>query len=80
MKLRRKSYTGYSIGCAVVWAILWAVVAPTANESTREKIQTVAIGWVLGWLSATIARYVYPPPRKWMHAVDVSPHPLADRQ
>jgi len=74
MKLSRNSYTVYSIGCAVVWAIILAVVSATATEKTKERIQLGASGWALGWLSATIARYVYPPPGKWMHRADTSSH------
>ena len=62
MKISRNTYTAYSIGCAVVWAIILVAVGATANEKTKERIQTVANGWALGWMSASIARYVYPPP------------------
>ena len=70
MKISRNTYTAYSIGCAVVWAIILVVVGATASEETKERIQTVANGWALGWMSASIARYVYPPPRKWTRPAD----------
>jgi hypothetical protein len=64
MRWRRNSYTGYSIGCAIVWAILLAVVSAAPDTDTRHKVALVFAGWWIGWLSATIARAVYPPPRR----------------
>ena len=63
MRRRSNSYTAYSIGCAAVWAVLLAVVAATAKTHTLHTILLVFGGWVIGWTSATIARYVYPPPK-----------------
>ena len=60
----RRSYTTYSIGCAVVWGVIWIVVGVKADESTRHTFLLVFAGWVIGWVSATIARAVYPPPRR----------------
>jgi hypothetical protein len=39
-------------------------LATRADEVTRERIQVSCGGWWLGWLSATIARAGYPPPRR----------------
>lgn len=64
MRRRLHTYTAYSIGCAIVWAVLLAIVAATAKADRRDTILLVFAGWVLGWTSATIARYVYPPPKK----------------
>ncbi|BBZ43650.1 hypothetical protein [Mycobacterium parmense] len=58
------SYTTYSIGCAMVWAVILAVVSATADPATRHTFFLVCAGWAIGWLSATIARTVYPPPRR----------------
>lgn len=60
---RMKTYTAYSIGCAVVWAVILTVTATVASKDTKHTIYLVAGGWAIGWLSATIARSVYPPPR-----------------
>jgi hypothetical protein len=59
----KNSYTTYSIGCAVVWASILAVVAAAGRKEQLRKILPVFGGWWIGWTSATIARYVYPPPR-----------------
>ena len=60
----RNTYTGYSIGCAIVWAVILAAVSLAADYPTRHKFMMVFAGWVIGWLSATIARAVYPPPKR----------------
>jgi hypothetical protein len=35
------------------------------KTSTEHSVLYVILGWALGWTSATIARYVYPPPKKY---------------
>ena len=62
MQVRRNTYTGYSIGCAVAWLVGLAIATRVADESKRRAIRLTCAGWWLGWLSATIARQVYPPP------------------
>ena len=63
MRDRLNTYIAYSIGCAVVWAVLLTAVAAGATTATLHVILLVFAGWVIGWISATIARFVYPPPR-----------------
>jgi len=60
----RHTYTGYAIGCAIVWALIWMVVPRFARKETVDKLKVMFPGWVVGWASATIARYVYPPPKE----------------
>jgi pimeloyl-ACP methyl ester carboxylesterase len=56
-----RNYTGYSIGCAVAWAAVLTLVAAVYPERFHTFV-LVCAGWVIGWISATIARSVYPPP------------------
>ena len=63
MKLRPRSYTTYSLGCAVAWAVLLAVVAAGKGRHDMRNVLLVFYGWVIAWVSNTIARAVYPPPR-----------------
>jgi hypothetical protein len=63
MKLSLNTYTAYSIGCAVVWAVILTVVASEASKDKFHTFFLLFLGWVIGWLSATIARDVYPPPK-----------------
>ncbi len=62
---RSGTYGRYTAGCVIAWAILWAVVATQSSKSTRENVLLFFLGWLVGWTSATIARWVYPPPRRW---------------
>jgi hypothetical protein len=63
MHKRFRTYTAYSIGCGIVWAVILTAVWARADEPTRRTFALVFGGWAMGWLSATIARVVYPPPR-----------------
>ena len=62
------TYTGYSIGCAAVWAVLLAAGRWLLDAKAWERLRLGAAGWWGGWLSATIARVGYPPPRKLTEA------------
>jgi hypothetical protein len=64
MKRFSHTYAGYSIGCAIVWAVILAAISAKADNATRHMYLLVFGGWVTGWLSATIARIVYPPPKR----------------
>jgi hypothetical protein len=57
----RKTYTGYSIGCAVVWGVI-LTIAEVFYPNRLHTFRLVGGGWLIGWVSATIARSVYPPP------------------
>jgi hypothetical protein len=59
---RYRTYTAYSIGCFIVWAVILTAVSTTATHEKRTVFFTVFAGWAIGWLSATIARSVYPHP------------------
>lgn len=60
MRRRLPGYTGYSIGCAIVWAALLLAAARRGDRARFRTVRLVCAGWWLGWLSATIARAVYP--------------------
>ena len=64
MGIARNSYWTYSAGCVGVWGLILSVTAIVAPKATFEKILTGCAGWWLGWTSATIARWVYPPPNR----------------
>jgi hypothetical protein len=67
MRKGLNTYTSYSIACAAVWAVILAVVSTEASDATRHTYLLVCGGWAIGWLSATIARAVYPPPKPHKH-------------
>ena len=59
----RKTYTAYSIACALVWGAILALVAVLYPDRLHTFL-LVGGGWLIGWTWATIARSVYPPPRR----------------
>jgi hypothetical protein len=56
-----RTYTGYSIGCAIAWALVLLVRARRGSPDQNRALWLYCAGWWSGWLSATIARRVYPP-------------------
>jgi hypothetical protein len=58
------AFTAYSVGCAIAWAVVWAIAAAIDPKQTLDDLWLIFAGWVIGWTSATIARGVYPPPKK----------------
>ena len=61
---RLNSYTAYSIGWVIAWAVVWAVAVAIDPKQTVGWLGWVFGGWTVGWVSATIARIVYPPPKR----------------
>jgi hypothetical protein len=49
--------------------VLVVVGAATGKTNAQHKVLYVIGGWAIGWTSATIARYVYPPPKKYWHPI-----------
>jgi hypothetical protein len=60
-----RNYWVYSVGCLVVWAVLLAILAAKGNDHRTRDILLVFGGWCIGWVSTTIARFVYPPAKRW---------------
>ena len=60
-----RTYTAYSIGCVIAWAILLPAVAALDSKDILRIVAVLCGGWWLGWISATIARAVYPPSARW---------------
>jgi len=62
---RFRNYWIYSAGLAVAWAV---VLALSLKIRGAEGIHTALLlfsGFCIGWVSTTIARYIYPPPKRW---------------
>jgi hypothetical protein len=51
-----------------VWAALLATGRARLDAKNWNMLRLGAAGWWAGWLSATIARVGYPPPRKLSEA------------
>jgi hypothetical protein len=75
MKLSMRTYAAYSIACIFIWAVLLAVVESFDNHATKHTVQLVFLGWAIGWVSATIARAVYPPRKSGGPVAESAPEP-----
>jgi|HubBroStandDraft_1064217.scaffolds.fasta_scaffold12276_2 hypothetical protein len=64
----RADYLGYGLACGLAWAVIWILTGILASASTVHALGLVFLGWVIGWGSATIARAVYPGPRRTLFA------------
>ncbi len=65
---RFRNYWVYSAGLAIAWAIVLILVLSLKGPSAGSAVLLVFAGFVIGWVSTTIARYVYPPARRWRQA------------
>ncbi|MBV6702731.1 hypothetical protein KV557_37500 [Kitasatospora aureofaciens] len=63
---RYRNYWVYSCGLGVAWAVVLGLTAVLRGESALRRALLVFGGFCIGWVSTTIARYVYPPPKRWM--------------
>ncbi len=69
MMAKYRNYWAYSVGCFIVWAVILTVrVVFWGGSSTTHTVLSVFAGWCIAWISTTIARFVYPPPKRWLKA------------
>ncbi len=65
MRQRFRTYKAYSIGTGIVWGVVLVVAWLIDPSSTLDTFWLVSLGFFLGWLSATIARVMFPPPKTY---------------
>jgi hypothetical protein len=63
--LRFRNYWVYSIGLAIAWAVVLLLVLMIRGKQGVQFTLLVFLGFCICWVSTTIARYVYPPPKRW---------------
>jgi hypothetical protein len=63
--LRFRNFWIYSAGLAIVWAVVLILALTIRGSERAQPILLVFGGYCIGWVSTTIARYVYPPPKRW---------------
>jgi hypothetical protein len=72
---RFRNYWIYSLGLAIAWAIVLTIFYVAKPESAHNVLLAF-LGFVIGWISTTIARYVYPPAKRWrattLHGTDAN--------
>ncbi|HEU5229814.1 MAG TPA: hypothetical protein VFU49_18495 [Ktedonobacteraceae bacterium] len=65
--LRFRNFWTYSAGLAIAWAIALILVRTIRGSEGAQFTLLVFSGFCIGWVSTTIARYVYPPPKRWFN-------------
>ncbi len=60
-----RNYYVYSAGLAVAWGILLLLRQTVFGGRDMRTFLLIFAGFCIGWVSTTIARYVYPPPKMW---------------
>jgi hypothetical protein len=63
--LRLRNYWIYSAGLAIAWAVVLLLALTIRGRQGMQPILLIFFGFWIGWVSTTIARYVYPPPTHW---------------
>ena len=63
--LRFRNYWIYSAGLAIAWAVVLLLTLVIRGTQSAQTLLLVFLGFCICWVSATIARYVYPPPKRW---------------
>jgi hypothetical protein len=63
--LRFRNYWVYSIGLAIAWAVVLLLALMIRGKQGVQPFLLVFGGFCICWVSTTIARYVYPPPKRW---------------
>lgn len=62
---RWRTYWFYSLGLLVAWAVVLLLTFLLRGAPVAQRVLLVFGGFCIGWVSTTIARYVYPPPTRW---------------
>jgi hypothetical protein len=60
-----RNYWVFSAAIAIVWAIVITFHVYVGHGSTLRDTLLIFGGFAIGWVATTIARYVYPPARRW---------------
>ena len=62
---RFRNYWIYSAGLAIAWVIVLLLALTVGGTDKAQTTLLVFLGFFIGCESSTIARYVYPPPKRW---------------
>ncbi len=63
--IRFRNFWTYSVGLAIAWVIALILILLIRGSEQAQRALLVFYGYCIGWVSTTIARYVYPPPKRW---------------
>lgn len=62
---RFRNYWIFSAAIAIVWAIAITMHTLIGGGSMLRDTFLIFGGFAIGWVATTVARYVYPPARRW---------------
>jgi len=65
MGRRYGNYWTYSAGLAIAWAVVLILMLTIGGSTRAQSVLLTFSGFCIGWVSTTIARYIYPPPKRW---------------
>ena len=54
------------MGLAAAWAVVLVLTQVIEGADGLQKALPVCAGFWIGWISTTVARYIYPPPKRWL--------------
>lgn len=74
-----RNYWIYSTVLAAVWAIVLSLGFALDGSAVRKVLLLIRAGYCIGWVATTIARFVYPPPKRWDLLWNTSPEPCIGR-
>jgi len=60
-----RTYWVYSGSLVIAWAVMLTLARTILGGLVAQTLVFVFDGFCLGWFSTTIARYGYPPPKRW---------------
>ena len=66
----RPDYLGWSVANCLARGVIWILVATLACTNTVHKLSYIFLGWAIGLFMASIARVVYPAPRRTLFTWD----------
>jgi len=66
----RPDFFGWTVACCAVWGVIWILVGTLASTNTVHKMGYIFLGWAIGMFMASIARVVYPAPKRTLFTMD----------
>jgi hypothetical protein len=63
---RYRNYWIYSAGLAIAWVFVLLLALAFGGRERAQMLLLVFFGFCICWVSETIARYIYPPPKRWL--------------
>jgi hypothetical protein len=63
--LRLRNYWIYCAGLGIVLIVVLGLIGVLGTVEKAHTVLLVFLGFCIGCAPTTVARYVYPPPKRW---------------